>query len=73
MHETIKVANHRMMCDVCGQHIFKGEKYRAIYTEEQPFVYNEHIQCPIAPATTDVKDPSPIKPRINFNHAMCLA
>ncbi len=73
MHETIRTARTRIICDICGQHIFKGEKYRAIHTEEQPFIYNEHIQCPGAPTTVEVKDPRPIKPRINFNHAMCLA
>ncbi len=73
MYEKIRVAYRKMVCDVCGQSIFIGQKYRAIHTEEQPTVYNEHIRCPGAPATAEVKEPSPIKPKINFNHAISLA
>lgn len=74
MHENIKIAKRRMLCDLCGLVIHPGEHYRSVRDEYTPTEYCEHIRCPGAPAVA-ITDPRPTPPKIrtNFNHAHCLA
>lgn len=71
MHERIKIALHRMTCDLCGQMIYPGERYRAVRDEYTPTEYREHIRCPGAPAVAII-DPRPTPPKVRtiFNHAL---
>lgn len=74
MHERILTAYRPMTCDLCGQMIRPGERYRAVRDEYSPVEYREHIQCPGAPAVA-IADPRPRPPKIRtaFNHALCMA
>lgn len=70
MHEKIKIAWHPMVCDVCGQMIRTGERYRTVRAEYTLTEYREHIRCPVAPAVA-ITDPRPTPPKVKtfFNHA----
>ena len=75
MHEKIRTAYRPMACDLCGQLIRPGERYRAVRDEYSPVEYHEHIQCPGAPAVA-VGEPRPTPPEIRTafnNNALCLA
>lgn len=75
MHEKIRTAYRPMACDLCGQMIRPGERYRAVRDEYSPVEYHEHIQCPGAPAVA-ISEPRPKPPKVRTvfnNHALCLA
>ena len=75
MYERVKTAIRPIICDLCGQMIHPGERYRAVRDEYSLVEYHEHIRCPGAPAVA-IADPRPMPPkiRIAFNsHAFCMA
>jgi hypothetical protein len=75
MHERILTAYRPMACDLCGQMIRPGERYRAVRDEYSLVEYREHIQCPGASAVA-ITDPRPRPPKIRTafnNHALCMA
>ena len=75
MHEKIRMANRARVCDLCGQMIHPGERYRAVRDEYSPIEYCEHIRCPGAP-TAAIADLRPTPPEIRTNannRAFCMA
>jgi hypothetical protein len=64
-----------MACDLCGQMIRPGERYRAVRDEYSPVEYHEHIQCPRRSGGRDQRAASEAAESQNaFNHhALCLA
>ena len=75
MHERVRTAIRPIICDLCGQMIRPGERYRAIRDEYSLVEYHEHIQCPGAPAVA-ITEPRPTPPKIRTafnNYDLCLA
>lgn len=61
MHEKTRTASRRMVCDVCGRFIYRGERYRLVQHEYSLVRYREHIQCPHSKLA--------ILPKPKLNHA----
>ncbi len=71
MHESIQRARHPLICDLCGQTIQQGERFRSVREEYSAVTYHEHLQCP---GTATVESPitkTPVTPK--QNHACCMA
>jgi len=74
MSESIVVARHRLICDLCGGIIHEGEKCRIVRDDfQRGIVHFEHLRCPGSPAVTvEANKPQPPK-NIHYNHAFCYA
>ena len=53
MAESIVIARHRQVCDLCHGHIEEGERCRLIRDDFWPMMtWFEHIRCPHNPAVS---------------------
>ena len=73
MHEVIRIAKRTIPCDLCGQLIQKGEKFRFIKQEYGFGNYCEHICCPQANTVVTVRSNDPLPHKTKPNLALNMA